>query len=73
MIKYQLTADGVGAFIDSALGDTFQALERDHPENCDIFITIGEREIRIPTGADTFGEIELALQKCLAIEEDYKK
>jgi hypothetical protein len=72
MIKYQLTADGVGAFIDSALGDTFQALEGGHPEECDIYITIGEREIRIPTGADTFGEIESALRECLAIEEGYK-
>lgn len=72
MIKYQLTADGVGAFTDSALGDTFEALKRDHPEECDIFITIGNREIRIPTNADAFGEIESALRECLAIEEGYK-
>ena len=68
-IKYQLTADGVAAFLASALADTFEALGRDHPEDCDIYITIGEREIRIPTGADNFGTIEQALHDCLENEE----
>lgn len=70
MIKYQLTAESLRAFLDSALGDTFEALGRDHPEECDIFITIGNREIRIPTGADNFNAIELALYDCFANEEE---
>lgn len=69
-IKYHLTADSVKAFLDSALEDTFRALDRGHEEECDIFITIGNREIRIPTGADNFGTIEQALLDCLQNEEE---
>ena len=72
MIKYSLTADGVKAFLDSALADTFDALDRDNVEECDIFITIGEREIRIPTGADNFGAIEQAIKECLQNEEEFR-
>lgn len=70
MIEYNLFPESVRAFLDNALADTFEALDRGHPEECDIYITIGKHRIRIPTGADNFNAIELALYDCFANEEE---
>ena len=49
-IKYPFTRDGIKLFMDTAYDDIFAALENgtvssDH----DIFITIGNKEIQIPS------------------------
>lgn len=65
MIRYRFTPDGTKAFINSVWGDIFQALERDTIQDCDIFITIGKREIKIPMLADNMETIENTIQECL--------
>lgn len=70
MIKYQLTRESTIAFLDYSLDDIWHAIATDTAEDCDIFITIGKRELRIPICADHFATIEQAILDCLADEEE---
>lgn len=65
MIKYPFTADGVSAFLESVWGDIARGLEADNLEEFDIFITIHDREIKIPICADNIETVENAIQECL--------
>ena len=65
MIKYAFTADGVNAFLESVWGDIVHALDRDDLDDLDIFITIGNREIKIPITADNIETVENAITDCL--------
>lgn len=62
MIKYDFTPDGVAAFLDAVWGDIFHTLETDGPmSDLDIFVTVGNREIRIPANAVAFEALETFL------------
>ena len=65
MIKYRLTADGVSAFLEDVWGDVLKALEKDRLDDCDIFITIGNRELWIPITAQILETVENAVNECL--------
>lgn len=62
MIKYDFTPEGVAAFLDAVWGDIFHTLETDGPMgDLDIFVTVGNREIRIPANAAAFEALETFL------------
>ena len=66
-IKYPFTKDGAKLFMQSAYDDIFAALEAgtvsaDH----DIFITIGNKEIQIPSLAWAYEMMEYYLQEVIA-------
>jgi hypothetical protein len=51
-IKYPFTHDGIKLFMQSAYDDIFAALaSNDISTDHDIFITIGNREIKVPSTA----------------------
>lgn len=63
-IKYPFTREGTKLFMESAYGDIFAALEAgtvstDH----DIFITIGNKEIQLPSTAWAYQCMEEYLQE----------
>lgn len=69
--KYAFTADGIAAFERDTLNDIFEELDdRDgqHIEDFDIFITIGNRSIKIPICADAYNGFMDAIRS--AWEED---
>lgn len=62
MIKYDFTPDGVAAFLDAVWGDILHTLETDGPmKDLDTFVTVGNREIRIPANAVAFEALETFL------------
>ncbi len=64
-IKYAFTADGIKTFEQDTLDDIFAEMDKggNHIDDFDIFITIGNREIRLPICADAHaGIIELLQQ-----------
>lgn len=71
-IKYPFTKDGVKWFEDDTLADIMNALEHDDPnERCEsiedfnIFITIGNREIRVPLFPETFEDVTELLKNAV--------
>ena len=64
MIKYQLTPESTAAFLEAVLSDTFEALATDRVEEQDIFVTVGNREIRIPTSADAYEALASFVKEC---------
>ncbi len=70
LIKYPFTPESVEAFTGSTLAETLEAIDAGDAEDQDIFITIGNREIKIPMNADTFSALEDFLKNCLALEAE---
>lgn len=63
-IKYPFTHDGVKLFMESAYDDIFAALEAGNVSaDHDIFITIGNREIKLPSTAWAYQCLEEYLQE----------
>lgn len=63
--KYSFTQYGIKAFEQDTLNDIFEEMEKGghRIEDYDIFITIGEREIRLPICADAHNGIVELLQQ----------
>lgn len=62
MIKYNFTPNGVAAFLAAVWDEIFYTLENDGPmEDLDIFVTVGDREIKIPANAIAFEALETFL------------
>lgn len=59
MIRYQLNLEGIDAFERDTLHDIFTEMDKPnaHMEDYDIFITIGNREIKIPIFAQAHDEL----------------
>ena len=69
-IKYAFAREGVDAFLDSVLGDTFHAIESgDYVEN--IRISVGNREIEIPMFAEQYEELHDYLYHAIETEEEF--
>jgi hypothetical protein len=68
MIKYQLTPESAKAFLASVEADTFAALDNGTMEEQDVFVTVGNREIRIPMFAAVLEALETFVQECLIDE-----
>jgi len=69
-IKYAFTREGIEAFLDSVLGDTFHAIETGgHVEN--IRISVGNREIEIPMLAEQYEELHNYLHNAIETEEEF--
>ena len=71
-IKYPFTKDGIQWFEDDTLSDIMHNLEHDDPNDrneCindfNIFITVGNREIKIPLQPETFEEMTAFLKNAL--------
>lgn len=66
-IKYPFTQDGAKMFMEAAYDDIFSALEKGtvSPDH-DIFITIGNREIQIPSLAWAYQCMEEYLQEVIS-------
>lgn len=54
LIKYQLTPESSRAFLETVLGDTWQALDNETIEDQAVFVTVGNREIKIPMYAAVY-------------------
>lgn len=68
-IKYSFTRDGIAAFLDTILGDTFHALENGDDVN-DIVISVGDKEITVPMFAEQYEELNTYLHKAIETEEE---
>lgn len=69
IINYQFTNEGIKLFMEAVYNDIFTALNRgtvsaDH----DIFITIGDKQIQIPSTAWAYQCLEEYLQE---VSDDY--
>ena len=71
-IKYPFTKDGVQWFEDDTLADIMNHLEHDDPDNrnesisdFNIFVTIGNREIKVPLLPEVFEEMTEFLKTAL--------
>ena len=67
--KYAFTREGISAFLDAALGDTFHALDTGGDVN-PIVISIGDRELVIPMFAEQYEELTVYLEKAIETEEE---
>lgn len=70
LIKYPFTLESVEAFAASTLEETLNAIDNGLGADQDIFITIGNREIKIPMNADTFSALDDFLKNCLTLEAE---
>ena len=63
--RYQFTKDGIAAFKQDTLNDIFDEMEKggENIGDFDIFLTIGDRTIRIPTFAEVYEEMALFLER----------
>ena len=68
-IKYRFTKEGVSAFLDAALSDTFQALEAGGDVN-PIVVTVGNRELVVPMFAEQYEELHSYLENAIETEEE---
>lgn len=68
-IKYSFTREGVTAFLETALADTFHALETGGDVN-PIVISVGDREIVIPMFAEQYDELHDYLNDAITTEEE---
>ena len=65
-VKYPFTRDGVKWFMEAAYDDIFSALEKgDISAEHDIFITIGNRQIQVPSLAWAYQCLEEYLQEVI--------
>lgn len=68
-IKYPFTREGVTAFLETALADTFHALETGGDVN-PIVISVGDWEIVIPMFAEQYEELNDYLKRAIETEEE---
>lgn len=68
-IKYAFTREGVTAFLETALADTFHALETGGDVS-PIVISVGDREMVIPMFAEQYEELSVYLEKAIEAEEE---
>ena len=69
-IKYPFRKEGVKWFADDTINDIMNAIENGDPNDFNIFITIGNREIEIPLAPETYETLENFLENILKeIEE----
>lgn len=64
-IKYPFSKEGVKWFADDTINDIMNALENDNQNDFDIFITIGDREIKIPLAPETYEMLEKFLENTI--------
>ena len=64
-IKYPFSKEGVKWFADDTINDIMNALENGSTEDLDIFITIGNREIKIPLAPETYEMLEKFLENTI--------
>ena len=64
-IKYPFSKEGVKWFADDTINDIMNALENGSTEDFDIFITIGNREIKIPLAPETYEMLEKFLENTI--------
>jgi hypothetical protein len=76
-IKYPFTKDGIKWFEDDTLADIMNHLDNDNPNDrhesendFNIFITIGNREIKVPMIPESFESITDFLKTTLEVFED---
>lgn len=68
-IKYRFTREGVAAFLETILADTFHALDTGGDVN-PIVISVGDREIVIPMMAEQYEELSEYLNNAITTEEE---
>lgn len=68
MIKYQLTPESAAAFLESVLADTYEALTNETIEDQAVFVTVGNREIKIPMYAAVYEALEEFVKTALLDE-----
>lgn len=64
-IKYPFTKEGVEWFRDDTINDIMNAIENGNTEDFDLFITIGNREIKIPLAPETYETLEKFLENTI--------
>lgn len=64
-IKYPFCSAGVKMFLDDTIHDILDG----NTEDCDIFVTIGNREIRIPIAPESYEHLERMLNDFVDIWE----
>ncbi len=64
-VKYPFTANGIAAFKDDTLNDIFDEMDKGGEKigDFDIFLTIGDRTIRIPTYAEIYEAMTIFLER----------
>ena len=68
-IKYAFTREGISAFLETALADTFRALDIGGDVN-PIVISVGDREMAIPMFAEQYEELSEYLTRAIETEEE---
>lgn len=68
-IKYSFTREGVSAFLETILADTFHALETGEDVN-PIVISVVDREIVIPMIPEQYEELSEYLNNAITTEEE---
>lgn len=68
-ISYAFTRDGVAAFLDTVLADTFHAIETADTVP-GIEIIVGSRKIQIPMFAEQYEELSEYLNRAITTEEE---
>lgn len=68
-IKYAFSREGIAAFLDAVLGDTFHALDTGGTVE-DIRIIVGDREMVIPMFAEQYEELTNYLNSAITTEEE---
>lgn len=69
-IKYPFSKDGVKWFADDTINDIMNAIENGNTEDFDLFITIGNREIKIPLAPETYEALEKFLENTIKEMEE---
>ena len=70
-IKYPFSRKGVKWFLDDSINDIFSD-DFAHAEDCDIFVTINNRQLRIPLAPESYEALECMLNDFVDIwETDY--
>ena len=76
MVKYPFSDSGVKYFLDDTIHDIFRVLHgevEDDINDFDIFVTIGNREVRIPLTPESYECVEHKLRDSVDIwETEYK-
>lgn len=68
-ISYAFTREGISAFIDYVLADTFHAIETEDIVP-GIEIIVGSRKLEIPMWAEQYEELSVYLKKAIETEEE---
>ena len=70
-IKYEFTKAGVKAFLESASDEFFEDMDNggEHLDRFDIVVSCGKHLLRMPLGAEEWGNLEVMLEDCLEVNE----